>query len=108
MKKRRQLISCDEATQAKGQHQDPCSDCPWSRCALPGWLGSSTAEQWVEIAHSDALVECHTLLGAQCAGVAIYRANNAKLPRDPRVLRLPRDTLEVFTSPDQFKLHHKE
>lgn len=103
----RKLISSDEAVPAKTQHKRPCSDCPWSRDALPGWLGGASPEEWVACAHGDDPVPCHALTGAQCAGIAIYRANVAKLPRNPETLRLPPDREAVFSSPVQFGLHHE-
>lgn len=103
---RRQLITSDQAVDAKCQHRTPCSDCPWSRQALNGWLGGATIDQWVRTAHSDANVPCHALRGAQCAGIAIYRANVLKTPRDPAVLRLPKDPVKVFATPFEFIEHH--
>jgi hypothetical protein len=104
---RRQLIASDEAVQAKCQHTVACSDCPWRRDALPGWLGSNSAEEWVQIAHGDAIVECHTLLGAQCAGIATYRTNVCKSARPPN-MKLPKDTELVFAWPPQFLEHHNK
>lgn len=103
---KRQLISTREAIPAKSQHKKPCSDCPWARTALNGWLGSNTAEEWLHFAHGEAEVECHALTGVQCAGVAIYRANVCKVPRDPDQLRLPADRTAVFANPREFLEHH--
>jgi hypothetical protein len=104
---KRQLISSREAIPAKKQHTKPCSDCPWSRGALPGWLGSLSSDDWITIAHSDSVAECHALTGVHCAGLAIYRANVVKSVRDPAALRLPRDHKAVFSSPVEFKCHHE-
>lgn len=104
--KRRQLISSREAEQAKAQHRRPCDDCPFTRRSLSGWLGSLSAEEWIKIAHGEGAAECHTLLGAQCAGLAVYRANVSKLPRDPKALRLPVDRKQCFASPYEFSDHH--
>ena len=104
--KGKRLISSDEAVKAKGQHTQPCSDCPWSRKSLHGWLGELSAQDWVMIAHGDNPIECHVLLRTQCAGLAIYRANVFKSPRDPKALKLPRDPTRVFTSPQEFIGHH--
>lgn len=101
-----QLLSSDDAVPAQGQHTKPCSDCPWARNALAGWLGSMTPEQWLANAHGEARIDCHTLAGAQCAGAAIYRANMAKLPRDASLLRLPADRERVFATPAEFRTHH--
>jgi len=63
-------------------------------------------DEWLTIAHGEAKVECHTLLGAQCTGLAVYRANILKLPRDPSILRLHADRTTCFSSPDEFREHH--
>jgi hypothetical protein len=102
----RQLISNDEAVVGKVQHTKSCSDCPWARTALAGWLGSMTTAEWIAVAHSDAYVECHTLLTQQCAGLAIYRKNMCKSPRDPSILVLDKDTGTVFSNPVEFITHH--
>jgi len=104
----KQLISSDEAVDAKCQHERPCSDCPWARTSLNGWLGGATDDQWLRTAHSDQKVPCHTLRGVQCAGLAIYRANVAKTPRDPSVLVLPKDHSAVFSTPMEFVEHHSK
>ena len=107
MKRKRQLISSEEAEVAVAQHRRPCSDCPWARTALNGWLGSSTPEEWLRYAHGEGTSECHTLLGAQCAGFAIYRANVCKVPIDRNALVLPPDRERVFATPMEFLEHHK-
>ena len=104
--KRRVCISAAEAVPAKAQHKKPCSDCPWARASLNGWLGDLTPGEWVQAAHGESEVECHALTGVQCAGIAIYRANNGKVPRDPKQLRLPRDTKLVFETRSEFIEHH--
>ncbi|MDD5305006.1 MAG: hypothetical protein PHS14_18055 [Elusimicrobia bacterium] len=103
----RRLISSDEGVIAEKQHHRPCSDCPFARTALPGWTGSDTPEEYVQAAHSESRMECHTLLGAQCAGAAIYRANVYKLPSDPDHLKLPSDRERVFASRNEFLDHHE-
>lgn len=73
----------------KTQHTKPCSDCPWRRKAIPGWLGTAQEnadeiakpQEWLDRAHGEVVVECHTNLSCQCAGISIYRANMAKVPR---------------------------
>ncbi len=106
MNAKRQLISADEAIPAKAQHRRPCSDCPLGRASLPGWLGGATSVEYLLMLHTDAKVDCHVLAGVQCAGVAIYRANVAKNPRDPAVLRLSSDRVAVFAKPSEFLAHH--
>ena len=89
------------------QHTTPCHDCPWRRKAIPGWLGEDEAKDWIERAHGECAVECHTNEGHQCAGMAIYRANVAKSTRYPSlILELPHDTVSVFASPAEFYAHH--
>ena len=104
----RKLISSAEAPASDKQHTTPCSDCPWRRDSLPGWLGGSTAEEFRQMAHGEVKYDCHAIKGPQCAGLAIYRANVCKSVRDPSVLRLPRDEATVFSTPMEFKAHHGE
>ena len=106
MNKRGQLITTEDAKPAKGQHKAPCSDCPWRRKSLAGWLGSATREEWIGDAHGEARIECHTLIGAQCAGAAIYRTNVCKTPKYPELLVLPADKVKVFATPMEFLEHH--
>lgn len=103
----RQVISADEAEDAVTQHTRPCGDCPWCRDSAPGWLGRLSSSEWIDAAHGEATIECHTLLGAQCAGAAIYRANTFKSPRNPDALRLPADRERVFAAPAEFTTHHQ-
>lgn len=49
---------------------------------------------------------CHVLKGAQCAGLAIYRANVCKSPRDPNAIKLPADREKVFATPMEFRMQH--
>jgi len=104
--KQGQLISSDQAVVGKVQHKKPCSDCPWKRDSLAGWLGTSSPEEWISIAHSETMVECLTLLTKQCAGLAIYRRNMCKSPRNPAILVLDSDREIVFSHPTEFMNHH--
>jgi hypothetical protein len=112
MTKRTQFLSADDAEEYAVQHKAPCSDCPWSRKALPGWTGLLTTEEWLRVAHGEAVVECHTRRQEgeadhwECAGAAIYRANVCKTPRSQYILRLPADRTKVFATPKEFKDHH--
>ena len=107
MNKKRQLITSDEATPLASQPKKPCTDCPWSRGALRGWLGDLSCEEWIAAAHGEARIDCHVFAGPQCAGAAIYRANVAKLPRERSALVLPADRTAVFASPAEFCEHHE-
>lgn len=104
---RRKLLTFDPDRAAGTQIKKPCSDCPWRRDSLNGWLGSNTAHEWVIFAHSDTRVECHVYSDVQCAGIAIYRANVSKHPRDHELLVLPPDEVTVFASPREFIEHHE-
>lgn len=100
-----------EARKTDVQHRKPCHDCPWRRKALAGWLGGNTADAWIRLAHSDARVPCHTNKGRpqpQCVGLATYRANVLKLPRDPEVLRVEPDRENVFATPAEFTDYHSK
>lgn len=93
----------------------PCNECPWRRESWAGHLGPFTAEQWVDLAHSDTAIACHKTIkeegewdGAmQCAGAAIYRANVVKRPRDPAVAVGEQDKEAVFARPYEFVEHHE-
>ena len=109
-KKSGKLITANEAKVTPKQHTSPCSDCPWRRDSVPGWLGSMTSDEWLALAHGEGQADCHTTVrpdgGAHaCAGLAIYRANVCKAPRDPNVMRLPADRVKVFSF-NEFKKHH--
>jgi hypothetical protein len=107
-------VSLPEATPS------PCEDCPWRRVAARGWLGPVDAETWLEVAHSDAPVACHkrsAYVGGrvdwddpasrQCRGLASFRANVCKSPRDPEIVAWPPDTERVFATNAEFLEHHK-
>lgn len=108
---RRQLLTTEDAVPAKGQHMSPCSDCPWARTALRGWLGGTgpvteQVDDWLKEAHGGMDIPCHVLTGAQCAGAAIYRTNVCKRNVAPGVLLLPADREKVFATPMEFRAHH--
>lgn len=104
------FVSSDQAKTTSKQHSKPCSDCPWSRKSISGWLGPHDADTWLRIAHGDGRIECHALKGRQgnwqCAGAAIYRANVCKSVPYPEVMRLPSNTKLVFGF-HEFKPHHE-
>lgn len=99
-----------------------CEECPWLRTAMPGHLGPIDAEGWVDVAHSDEPVACHKTIRdvgedgfgswdhpniRQCAGLAQFRENICKSPRDPQVaVADARDTETVFGWGDEFIAHH--
>lgn len=108
---RKQCIIGSEATRTKRQHTRPCSDCPFARRSLRGWLGRMSAPEWMSLAHGEGRSDCHTKVGPcgeprQCAGLAIYRANVCKSPPGG-LIRLPVDHETVFSRPDEFLEHHR-
>lgn len=100
----KKLIASGEKEPAKGPLTSPCSDCPMRRDSLNGWLGGSTPEQYVQLAHSDERVDCHVHAGSRCAGMAIYRRNVCKW--QPPEDKLPQDKETVFARPEEFVEHH--
>lgn len=102
----KQLITGDQAKPSMVQHKSPCSDCPFARTALKGWLGRFSAHDWIRIIQGDGRVDCHTLIGPQCAGSAIFRTHVCKDPRDRSVLTLPKNIAKVFGNVGEFLNHH--
>lgn len=103
----RKLISSEEAVQSEYQHTSPCSDCPWRRDALSGWLGGDAdVDEWLHRAHTDTYVPCHVISNQQCAGIAIYRRNTCKRV-EPPLLTLPADRETVFSWATEFREHHE-
>lgn len=105
--KRGQVKSIEQGKPAVKQHRRPCGDCPWSRTSARGWLGGVAAKEWLGEAHGETRIDCHTKIGPQCAGAAIYRTNVRKSPRDRSLLVLPEDAENVFDSPRSFLEHHE-
>lgn len=107
--RRKQLLTSDDAIQISRQHKSPCSNCPFSRGSLPGWLGGESVFWWMNVAHGDGRMECHTrLLGkkaAECAGAAIFRKNVCKSVLKGN-LELPKNKETVFSHDKEFCDHH--
>lgn len=125
---RRKLLTTQEAVVTAKQHTTPCSDCPFLRTALPGWLGGHTANEFIRGAHSEVIMDCHTrkqperlVVGTdedplelayeddhhwQCAGVATYRANVCKQTLSPEILKGKADRKTVFAFAQEFAEHH--
>lgn len=103
---RRQLLTSDDAVLAVAQHRKPCTDCPWARSSINGWLGGMTSAEWLAAAHGEERIDCHVFDGAECAGAAIYRANVCKRVRDRTQLTLDPDEARVFRTPGEFAAHH--
>lgn len=100
------------------QHTSPCAACPWRRDnQAPGWLGASTAGEFLQQLDSGLRMPCHCAVdyegddwraqaatAPECAGAAIHRANRCK--SSPGTLKLPADHALVFTRPHEFVAHH--
>lgn len=102
----RKLISSDEARQGLCQHTKACSDCPFRRDSLNGWLGGNTVDAFLSMAHSNTWYDCHAIKGQQCAGLAIYRRNTCKMVEAP-LLVLPADHETCLSNPMEFRAHHE-
>lgn len=99
----------------------PCSDCPFRRKAVPGWLGHSSPEGFIDCMQRDEPLPCHQTIdyedkhwlskwmaqesGKMCAGALIFMAN--KLQRHP-FKRMDKDPVNVFTNSLEFVRHHRE
>jgi hypothetical protein len=102
----------------------PCSDCPFRRKSMPGWLGAGSPESFVQCINTDDILPCHQTVdyedpawkekwvaqteGNTCAGALIMTANMCKTPRDPNFPRMPRNRETVFATPMEFVRHHRE
>lgn len=90
----------------------PCSDCPWLRTSLRGWLGPGTTADWITAAHADGPIGCHKTMESadvqtkHCTGAAIYRANVFKSTRTKWHRDVEQDTQQVFARSTEFQLHH--
>lgn len=101
---------------------NPCNECPWRRTAQTGHLGPHTAQEWAELAHSEAIIACHKTIRQvdpegngswddpairQCRGAAIFRQNVCKTPRRSDAAVGPRDENNVFAHSREFIEHHE-
>lgn len=100
------------------QHNTPCSECPWKRESLRGWLGASNPLEFLELSESGQRMPCHLHVDYQnnphwqeqlhevpeCAGRAVHFANRAK--RGFEVMRAQPDHEKVFTTAQEFIDHH--
>ncbi len=107
MATKKKLLSTEDGKVAKNQHKTPCSDCPFRRDAVRGWLGGESSENYYMLARYKPIMTCHVRLTQQCAGAAIFRANTCTSVRGEGVLELPRNTKVVFANPIEFLAHHR-
>lgn len=110
----------------------PCSQCPFRRKSLPGWLGAASPEGFIDSALSDELMPCHKTVDYEspdwqeemmgedssvqhCAGTRIMYRNLQKRSRNWIFLTLEHaacvasvePSAEVFATREEFLSHHK-
>ena len=100
----------------------PCSDCPFRRKAMPGWLGASSPEGFIDCMQRDEPLPCHQTIdyddnphwlvewmhqktGNMCAGALIFLAN--KLQHHP-FEKMAKDPENVFSNSVEFVRYHRE
>jgi len=102
----------------------PCSDCPFRRRSMPGWLGAGSPESFIDCMQRDEPLPCHQTIdygdpswlekwsaqegGAMCAGALIFLANKMQRPRARGFPTLPPDKASVFANSIEFVRHHRE
>ena len=102
----------------------PCSDCPFRRKAMPGWLGAGSPESFIDCMQRDEPLPCHQTIdydnphwlvewmhqksGRMCAGALIFMANKLQRPHAKGFPTMPRDVENVFTNSVEFVRHHRE
>lgn len=100
----------------------PCSQCPFRRASMPGWLGAGSPESFLDCMQRDEPLPCHQTIeyddlnwlpkwmaqgadtGHMCAGALIFLAN--KLQHHP-FKKLPKDHELVFSNSLEFVRHHR-
>ncbi len=104
----------------------PCSDCPFRRKAMPGWLGGSAPEGFIDCMQRDEPLPCHQTIdyddphwlvkwmgqggdvGNVCAGSLIFMANKIQRPHDPNFPTMKPDHETVFSNSVEFVRYHRE
>lgn len=104
----------------------PCSDCPFRRKAMPGWLGGSSPEGFIDCMQRDEPLPCHQTVdyddpnwlvkwmkqggdtGNVCAGALIFMANKCQRPHDPNFPTMEPDHGAVFSNSVEFVRFHRE
>lgn len=109
-------------TQYRPPVAKPCSDCPFRRKAMPGWLGASSPEGFIDCMERDEPLPCHQTIdydnnphwlvewmhqktGNMCAGALIFMAN--KVQQHP-FQRMSKDHENVFSNTIEFVRYHRE
>ncbi len=117
----------------KYTQRQPCSECPFRRCAPAGWVGDASPADFIDTAMADHAMPCHQTVDYEqddwrdqlieegtkvqhCAGARIFFANQCKLPRNPvyllaiergQVIKLAADKERVFANRAEFLAHHE-
>lgn len=102
----------------------PCSDCPFRRASMPGWLGAGSPESFLDCLQRDEPLPCHQTIdyddprwlekwnaqqgGSMCGGALIFLANKLQHPRTRGFPTLPSDRVTVFSDSLEFVRHHRE
>lgn len=106
----------------KAPLKKPCGQCPFRRKSLPGYLGSSSPQEFIAATMNDATMPCHNSVdyaepnwedqlapggsARHCAGAAILFSNTCKLSMDPDRPKLKADRANVFSNSREFLEHH--
>lgn len=100
-----------------------CARCPFRKTSAPGYLGSSSAEEFIDATLSENDMPCHLAVDYEdedwadnledvprCAGSLVFFRNNCKLPKVPElcdaVLGVNTDRETVFSFRHEFLEHH--
>lgn len=104
-------------------NQTICAQCPFRRSSAPGWLGSSSPEEFIDTTLSENDMPCHMAVDYEdedwldkldsiprCAGSLVFFRNNCRLPRVPElcdaVSKVKADKETVFSFRHEFLEHH--
>ena len=102
----------------------PCSDCPFRKKSLAGWLGSyGGPREILDLVNREVPYPCHMTINNEpgqeelyredtrlCAGALLYMSKSGKLPRDPELVALVKarrqeDKTGILTA-SEFISHH--
>lgn len=94
------------------RHKTPCSECPWRKKSVKGYLGGNTVEAYALPVRHGVPVPCHMSGGAKttmCAGSAIVMQNSCTVPRDDhqaKQIDKVRKSRDVFQFVTEFERYH--
>lgn len=97
--------------------KEPCSDCPWRKNALPGWLGNHDVDYFHDVFEQDFPYPCHQTMGKPnehiCTGLVFTRVNSCKISKYPGPLKETENALRdvqnnCFDNIHQFKDYHSK